>query len=95
VFDGTTTGPIVDGERKAMLLGVMAQSEGVRLEQVMAVGDGANDLKMMGVAGLGVAFNAKKKVQEEADVRINQRSLMNLMFLLGYTEDEITSLCQG
>jgi phosphoserine phosphatase len=75
-----------------MLLAVVAQSEGVRLEQVVAVGDGANDLAMMGVAGLGVAFNAKPRVQEVAQARINQRSLMNLVFLLGYTEDEISEL---
>jgi phosphoserine phosphatase len=75
-----------------MLLGVMAQSEGVRMEQVVAVGDGANDLWMMDVAGLGVAFNAKKKVQERAGARINQKSLMNLMFLMGVTEDEVDEL---
>ncbi|KAJ1559872.1 hypothetical protein HK096_010804 [Nowakowskiella sp. JEL0078] len=65
VLTGKTIGPIVDGQRKAELLNVIAQAEGVKLDQVVAVGDGANDLWMMAEAGLGVAFRAKPKVQEK------------------------------
>lgn len=59
---GKTCGPIVDAERKAELLSVIAQTEQVPLSQVVAVGDGANDLPMLAAAGLGIAFNAKPRV---------------------------------
>ena len=64
-FTGETVGPIVDGVRKAELLDVIAQAEGVTPKQVIAVGDGANDLWMLNKAGLGIAFNAKPRVQEQ------------------------------
>lgn len=56
--------------------------------KVMAVGDGANDLHMMRAAGFGVAFDAKPKVQEEADGRINGGNLMDVLYLLGYSSEE-------
>jgi phosphoserine phosphatase len=62
---GMTVGSIVDAQRKAELLDVIAQSEKIEKDQVVAVGDGANDLIMLGAAGLGIAFNAKPKVQEQ------------------------------
>lgn len=62
---GETVGPIVDGIRKAELLDVLAQAEGVTPKQVIAVGDGANDLWMLNKAGLGIAFNAKPRVQQQ------------------------------
>ncbi|KAJ2959525.1 hypothetical protein NQZ79_g5035 [Umbelopsis isabellina] len=65
---GETVGATVDGMRKAELLEVIAQAEGVSLDQVIAVGDGANDLWMLGKAGLGIAFNAKPLVQEQVRV---------------------------
>lgn len=86
---GETTGPIVDGERKAELLEVIAQAESVRPEQVIAIGDGANDLFMLAAAGLGIAFNAKPKVQEKAKTRINQKSLKFVLYLLGYADKDI------
>ncbi|CAG8537570.1 13123_t:CDS:2 [Ambispora gerdemannii] len=89
---GETVGPIVDGERKAELLEVIAQAESVTLDQVIAVGDGANDLWMLGKAGLGIAFNAKPRVQEKARTRINQHSLKYVLYLLGYTEEECRQL---
>ncbi|OUM61416.1 hypothetical protein PIROE2DRAFT_45225 [Piromyces sp. E2] len=89
---GETYGPIVDGIRKAELLDVIAQAESVTPEQVIAVGDGANDLFMLSKAGLGIAFNAKPRVQQQAPARINQRSLKNVLYLLGYTDDEIEEL---
>lgn len=89
---GETYGPIVDGIRKAELLDVIAQAESVSPEQVIAVGDGANDLFMLSKAGLGIAFNAKPRVQQQAPARINQRSLKNVLYLLGYTDNEIEQL---
>ncbi|CAO3599623.1 unnamed protein product [Absidia cylindrospora] len=92
---GETTGPIVDGIRKAELLEVIAQSEGVTLNQVIAVGDGANDLWMLNKAGLGIAFNAKPRVQEQARARINQKSLKYVLSLLGYSEQDMEQLGAG
>jgi len=89
---GETYGPVVDGIRKAELLDVIAQAESVTPEQVIAVGDGANDLFMLSKAGLGIAFNAKPRVQQQAPARINQRSLKNVLYLLGYTDNEIEQL---
>ncbi|KAI7900110.1 HAD-like domain-containing protein [Cokeromyces recurvatus] len=89
---GKTVGPIVDGIRKAELLEVIAQAEGLSLKQVIAVGDGANDLWMLNKASLGIAFNAKPRVQEQAGARINQQSLKYVLMLLGYTEQEMREL---
>ncbi|KAF7728567.1 hypothetical protein EC973_005971 [Apophysomyces ossiformis] len=91
-FTGETIGPVVDGIRKAELLDVIAQTEGVTLNQVIAVGDGANDLWMLNKAGLGIAFNAKPKVQEQARARINQKSLKYVLTLLGYSEKDMEQL---
>ncbi|CAG8717620.1 2961_t:CDS:2, partial [Acaulospora morrowiae] len=91
-FTGETVGPIIDGERKAELLEVIAQAENVTLDQVIAVGDGANDLWMLAKAGLGIAFNAKPRVQEKARARINQKSLKYILYLLGYTDDDTKQL---
>ena len=85
-------GPIVDGERKAELLEVIAQAESISLEQVIAIGDGANDLYMLAAAGLGIAFNAKPRVQEKASTRINQTSLKNVLYLLGHSDTDIETL---
>ncbi|CAG8729387.1 15574_t:CDS:2, partial [Funneliformis caledonium] len=89
---GETVGPIVDAERKAELLEVIAQAENVTLEQVIAVGDGANDLLMLAKSGLGIAFNAKPRVQEKARARINQKSLKYVLYLLGYTDEDAKQL---
>ncbi|CAO0796029.1 unnamed protein product [Mucor circinelloides] len=89
---GKTIGPIVDGIRKAELLDVIAQAEGLSLKQVIAVGDGANDLWMLNKASLGIAFNAKPRVQEQARARINQKSLKYVLTLLGYSEQDMEEL---
>jgi len=83
---------VVDGKRKAELLRTIAELEGVEERQVIAVGDGANDLQMLAAAGLGIAFNAKPKVQKEASHRINQKSLLNVLYLLGYSDNDIEKL---
>ncbi|KAG0263508.1 hypothetical protein BG011_008679 [Mortierella polycephala] len=92
---GETIGPIVSGERKAELLEVIAQAESVTLDQVIAVGDGANDLWMLAKAGLGIAFNAKPRVQQKARARINQKSLKYVLYLLGYEDAEIRQLANS
>ena len=68
---GKHLGDIVDGKRKAELLRLLAQVEKVDLEQVIAVGDGANDLPMLNLAGLGIAFHAKPKVKQNASHSIS------------------------
>ena len=86
VRDGVVTGevrtPIVDGAMKAQRLSEIAVAEGLSLEQCIAVGDGANDLPMMGVAGLSVAYHAKPKVREQARIAINDGGLDRLLTLL-------------
>jgi len=89
---GRTTGPIVDGQRKKELVKEIAAKEGIRLDQVIVIGDGANDLPMMGVAGLGIAFNAKPRVREMAPHNINRKGLDSILFLLGIREEEIKRL---
>ncbi|OAA47083.1 phosphoserine phosphatase [Metarhizium rileyi] len=89
---GETKGIIVGKERKRDLLVEIAAKEQVDLAQAVAVGDGANDLLMLGKAGLGVAWNAKPRVQMEADARLNSKSLLDLLYLFGFTAEEIQML---
>lgn len=89
---GRIVGPIVNRQRKADLLESLAQMERISLEQVIAVGDGANDLDMLTKAGLGIAFNAKRAVQEKAKYRFNQRNLDGLLYLLGIRDEEMAEL---
>ncbi|KAM0476772.1 hypothetical protein ACHAPX_006197 [Trichoderma viride] len=89
---GEVKGVIVGKERKRDLLVEIAQNEGIDLSQVIAVGDGANDLLMMDKAGLGVAWNAKPTVQMEAGARLNGQSMLDLLYLFGFTGEEIDLL---
>lgn len=91
---GEVKGIIVGKERKQELLLQIAKEEGVDLSQVIAVGDGANDLLMMASAGLGVAWNAKPLVQMEAAARLNGDSLLDLLYLFGFTSEEIALLTE-
>lgn len=95
VFTGRTVGPVVNAQRKADLLMTIAQQERITLDQVIAIGDGANDLPMLGTAGLGIAFNAKPAVQEAARFRINQPSLVTVLYLLGFSERDQEELNGG
>ena len=92
IVDGRLTGvaiePIVDAQRKADLLRELAQREGLQLEQTIAVGDGANDLPMLGLAGLGVAFRAKPLVKQSAKQAISTLGLDGILYLLGYRDRE-------
>ncbi|MEQ3692085.1 MAG: phosphoserine phosphatase SerB [Alcanivorax sp.] len=89
VVTGRVTGRVVDGKRKAELLQDLAVREGIRLEQTIAVGDGANDLPMLSVAGLGIAFRAKPLVRENAKHAISTLGLDGLLYLLGYHDRDI------
>jgi phosphoserine phosphatase len=89
---GGIVGPIVNAERKAELLGEIAAREGILLDQVIAVGDGANDLLMLQRAGLGIAFRAKPRLREAADLSISACGLDAILFLLGLTQREIEAI---
>jgi len=86
---GRVIGPIVNAMRKAELLETIAQAEGVLLDQVIAVGDGANDLLMLERAGLGIAFHAKPKLREAADTTISAAGLDAILYLLGISAREL------
>lgn len=90
VEDGKLTGrylgDVVDGKRKAELLRLIAQVEKVDIAQTIAVGDGANDLPMLSLAGLGIAFHAKPKVKENARQSINTIGLDGVLYFLGFKD---------
>ncbi len=83
---GEVKGRIVDGERKAELLRQLATEQGIDLQQVIAVGDGANDLPMLGAAGLGIAFRAKPMVKQSAEQSISTLGLDAILYLLGLSD---------
>ena len=83
---GNYVGEIVDGHRKAELLKLIAQVEKVNLAQTIAVGDGANDLPMLGEAGLGIAFHAKPRVVANAKQSINTIGLDGVLYFLGFKD---------
>lgn len=92
VLTGEVLGTIINRKRKADILEQIAKTERIELDQVIAVGDGANDLDMLGRAGLGIAFNAKRTVQEQAQAAINQPSLMSILYLLGIRDADTLAM---
>lgn len=86
---GRVAGEIVDGERKAQLLRELAARENISLEQVIAVGDGANDLPMLSIAGLGIAFRAKPLVKASAKQSISNLGLDAILYLMGLRDRDI------
>lgn len=96
IVDGKVTGrvigKIVNGQRKAELLQAIAHQEGISLEQVIAVGDGANDLPMLGIAGLGIAFRAKPMVKETAEQAISTLGLDGILYLIGVRDKDQAEL---
>jgi len=89
LLTGRVLGEVVDGQRKANLLRDLARQEGIRLEQTIAVGDGANDLPMLDAAGLGIAFHAKPKVKASAGQVISNLGLDGILYLVGMSDREV------
>jgi phosphoserine phosphatase len=89
VLTGGYLGEIVDGNKKAEYLKEIAKKEGIDINQTIAVGDGANDLPMIDLAGLGIAFHAKPKVKENAQSSISSIGLDGVLYLLGYHDRHI------
>jgi len=85
---GRVIGDVINAQSKADILCRIAENEGIALDQVVAIGDGANDLLMLDKAGLGIAFNAKKIVREKADYNISRKNLDSIIYLLGISEKE-------
>lgn len=86
---GVVEGPIIDRAAKAQALRDFAELESVKLEQTIAIGDGANDLDMLAIAGMGIAFNAKPAVKAAADSSVSAPFLDSVLYLLGITREEI------
>jgi len=93
IIAGEVTGrvipPIINGQRKAELLAEIARSEGISLEQVVAVGDGANDIPMLNLAGMGIAYRAKPLVRQKADQSISSLGLDGLLYLIGVRDRDL------
>jgi phosphoserine phosphatase len=89
VITGKLSGDIIDGPKKAELLKTIATVENISLQQTIAVGDGANDLPMISIAGLGIAFHAKPIVKENSEQSISSVGLDGLLYLMGISEREI------
>lgn len=93
IVDGLVSGevrtPIVDGARKAELLREIARLENISLDQVVAVGDGANDLPMLGIAGMGIAFRAKPLVRQTASHAVSFLGLDSLLYLVGVRDRDL------
>jgi phosphoserine phosphatase len=96
IVDGEVSGQvrteIVDGARKAELLRQIARQENISLEQVVAVGDGANDLPMLGIAGMGIAFRAKPIVRQTASHAVSFLGLDSLLYLIGVRDRDFEYL---
>jgi phosphoserine phosphatase len=94
---GRVLGNIVDGPYKAKIVNMVSSEEGVLLDQTVAIGDGANDVLMLGQAGLGIAYNAKWKLERVANMSVGRARLKNILYILGITEEEMGSgrICSG
>ena len=89
IITGELKGPIIDRAGKANALREFADEHSIALEQTIAIGDGANDLDMIAVAGLGIAFNAKPAVKAAADSSLSAPYLDSVLYLLGITREEV------
>jgi phosphoserine phosphatase len=95
IVDGKLTGnylgDIITGKKKAELLSLIAQVEKIDIRQTVAVGDGANDLPMLGIAGLGIAFHAKPKVKQNAGQSLSSVGIDGILYFLGYKDSMLDS----
>jgi phosphoserine phosphatase len=92
VITGRIIGDVVDRAGKATALRYFAEQVGVPVESVVAIGDGANDLDMLAIAGLGIAYNAKQLVQDAADTTVNVPYLDAIIYLLCTSREEVETL---
>jgi phosphoserine phosphatase len=86
---GKVTGDIVDAVGKARIVSQVSCDMGIPLDQIVVVGDGANDALMIGQAGLGIAYNAKRRLDRVAQVSLGRSRLLHIYHLLGITEEDI------
>lgn len=96
VLTGKVLGKIVDNTYKAKIVNMVSDEQGVLLDQTVAIGDGANDGLMLGQAGLGIAYNAKEKLERVANMSLGRARLRNILYILGISEDEMGdwSVCE-
>ena len=97
VLTGKVLGKIVDNTYKAKIVNMVSSEEGVLLDQTVAIGDGANDVLMLGQAGLGIAYNAKERLERAANMSLGRARLKNILYILGISDEEMgsSSLCSG
>lgn len=88
---GHLDGPILDGAGKAKVVHEVASASNILLDQTVAIGDGLNDSLMLGQAGLGIAYNAKRGLEQVASANLGKTRLLNILYILGVTEDDISS----
>lgn len=92
VATGRLEGEIIDAEAKARILGELAAREHINPEQIVAIGDGANDVLMLSQAGLGIAYRAQPLVTERADARLSAGALLSILYFLGITERDLAEI---
>jgi phosphoserine phosphatase len=97
VLTGKVLGKIVDNTYKAKIVNMVSGEEGVLLDQTVAIGDGANDVLMLGQAGLGIAYNAKERLERVANMSLRRHRLKNILYILGVSDEEMGSysICSG
>jgi phosphoserine phosphatase len=86
---GKVLGKILDNTYKAKIVNMVSSEEGMLLDQTVAIGDGANDVLMLGQAGLGIAYNAKEKLERAANVSLGRARLKNILYILGISDEEM------
>ena len=87
VVTGKLLGKVVDNAYKAKVVHEVSDAEGILLDQTVAIGDGANDVLMLGQAGLGIAYNAKERLRKAASMSVGRARLKNILYLLGISEE--------
>jgi phosphoserine phosphatase len=88
---GKVSGKIVDNTYKAKIVNMVSSEQGILLDQTVAIGDGANDVLMLGQAGLGIAYNAKERLERAANMSLGRARLKNILYILGISEEEMGS----